>query len=80
MINFKGCHFLTDIILMCIRFYVAYPLSYRHVEELMAERGVPVLIMPQLIDGLLNIHQRWKLNLEKSNILLAKAGGWTKRI
>jgi putative transposase len=27
---------------MGVRWYVAYPLSYRHVEELMAERGVPV--------------------------------------
>jgi transposase-like protein len=40
MISFKGCHFPKDIILMCIRWYVAYPLSYRHVEELMEERGV----------------------------------------
>jgi transposase-like protein len=40
MINFKGCHFPKEIILMCIRWYVAYPLSYRHVEELMEERGV----------------------------------------
>jgi putative transposase len=28
--------------LMGVRWYVAYPLSYRHVEELMEERGVPV--------------------------------------
>jgi hypothetical protein len=27
---------------MGVRWYVAYPLSYRHVEELMEERGVPV--------------------------------------
>jgi transposase-like protein len=27
---------------MGVRWYVAYPLSYRHVEELMQERGVPV--------------------------------------
>lgn len=27
---------------MSVRWYVAYPLSYRHVEELMGERGVPV--------------------------------------
>ena len=40
MISFKGCHFPKEIILMCIRWYVAYPLSYRHVEELMEERGV----------------------------------------
>jgi transposase-like protein len=41
-ISFKGAHFPTDIILMGVRWYVAYPLSYRHVEELMEERGVPV--------------------------------------
>ena len=38
--NFKGSHFPKDIILMSIRWYVSYPLSYRHVEELMEERGV----------------------------------------
>jgi putative transposase len=42
MIRFKGAHFPPDIILMGVRWYVAYPLSYRHVEELMEERGVPV--------------------------------------
>jgi len=39
-ISFKGAHFPQDIILMSVRWYVAYPLSYRHVEELMEERGV----------------------------------------
>jgi putative transposase len=39
-ISFKGAHFPPDIILMGVRWYVAYPLSYRHVEELMEERGV----------------------------------------
>jgi putative transposase len=41
-VSFKGAHFPQDIILMGVRWYVAYPLSYRHVEELMEERGVPV--------------------------------------
>ena len=41
-ISFKGAHFPHDIILMGVRWYVAYPLSYRHVEELMEERGVSV--------------------------------------
>jgi putative transposase len=40
--SFKGAHFPQDIILTCVRWYVAYPLSTRHVEELMRERGVPV--------------------------------------
>jgi putative transposase len=42
MISFKGAHFPPDIILTCVRWYVAYPLSYRQVEELMEERGVPI--------------------------------------
>jgi putative transposase len=41
-ISFKGAHFPQDIILMGVRWYVAYPLSTRHVEELMLERGVQV--------------------------------------
>jgi putative transposase len=41
-VRFKGAHFPQDIILTCVRWYVAYPLSTRHVEELMRERGVRV--------------------------------------
>ena len=41
-VNFKGAHFPPDIILMGVRWSIAYPLSTRHVEELMAERGVAV--------------------------------------
>ena len=39
MISFKGAHFPQDIILMGVRWYLAYPLSYRHVEELYAITG-----------------------------------------
>ena len=41
-IDFKGAHFPPEVILMGVRWYVAYPLSTRHVEELMEERGVKV--------------------------------------
>ncbi len=41
-ISFKGAHFLQEIILTGVRWYVAYPLSTRHVEERMEERGVQV--------------------------------------
>jgi len=40
--SFKGAHFPKEVILMGVRWYVAYPLSTRHVEELLAERGVDV--------------------------------------
>ena len=42
MLNLKGVRFPIDVILVCIRWYVAYPLSYRHLEEIMQERGVSV--------------------------------------
>jgi putative transposase len=42
MVSFKGAHFVRDIILTCVRWYLAYPLSYRQVEELMEEHGVSV--------------------------------------
>jgi transposase-like protein len=41
-VSFKGAHFPKDVILTGVRWYVAYPLSTRHVEELMLERGVEV--------------------------------------
>jgi transposase-like protein len=41
-VSFKGAHFPKEIILMGVRWYVVYPLSTRHVEELMLERGVHV--------------------------------------
>lgn len=42
MLNFKGMRFPIKAILVCIRWYVAYPLSYRRLEEMMEERGVLV--------------------------------------
>src|ERR1700676_2165745 len=42
MIEFKGSHFERDVILWGMRCYVAYPISYRQLEEMMDERGVEV--------------------------------------
>lgn len=42
MLSFKGMRFPIDVILVCIRWYAAYPLSYRYIEEMMKERGVSV--------------------------------------
>jgi putative transposase len=38
----KRLHYPLDVILLCVRWYVAYPLSLRHLEEMMAERGFEV--------------------------------------
>jgi transposase-like protein len=42
MLSFKGRHFPKDLILMAVRWKLAYPLSYRNIEELMEERNVDV--------------------------------------
>jgi putative transposase len=39
---FKGRHFDRSVILLCVRWYLAYSLSLRDLEEMMGERGVSV--------------------------------------
>ena len=36
----KRLHYPLEVMLTCVRWYVAYPLSLRHIEEMMWERGV----------------------------------------
>ena len=38
----KRMHFPLEVMLTCVRWYAAYPLSLRHIEGMMAERGVAV--------------------------------------
>ena len=35
-------HYPLEVMLTCVRWYVAYPLSLRHIEEMMHERGALV--------------------------------------
>jgi transposase-like protein len=39
---FKGRQFPGEVIILCVRWYLQYPLAYEHVAELLAERGVAV--------------------------------------
>ena len=39
---FKWRHFQSDLILLCVRWYLRYALSYRDLEEMMLERGLHV--------------------------------------
>lgn len=56
MVDFKGNHFENAIILRGVRWYVAYPISYRQPEEMMQEQGVAV-------DSTLN---RWVIHILRS--------------
>src|SRR5450631_2716193 len=38
----KRLHYPLDVILLCVRWYCAYPLSLRNLEEMIPERGISV--------------------------------------
>jgi Transposase IS66 family len=40
--SFKRLHYPTNIIAQCVRWYLAYALSLRNLEEMIAERGITV--------------------------------------
>ena len=39
---FRGRHFEDVVIVLCVRWYLRYSLSYRDLEEMMAERGLSI--------------------------------------
>jgi len=39
---FKWRHYQSEIILLCVRWYLSYPLSYRQVVEMVNERGLDI--------------------------------------
>ncbi|QXD01084.1 Mobile element protein (plasmid) [Klebsiella sp. PL-2018] len=39
---FQRLHYPVDIIAQCVRWYLAYALSLRNLEEMMSERGIVV--------------------------------------
>jgi transposase-like protein len=68
VIDFKGSHFEQEIVLWGVRWYVAYPISYRQLEEMMEERGVGVdhstlnrwvLKYVPLLDQAFRVRKRW---------------------
>ena len=39
---FEGRHFDREVIILCVRWYLRFKLSYRDLVEMMAERGLPM--------------------------------------
>jgi putative transposase len=65
--SFKRLHYPTDIIAQCVRWYLAYSLSLRNLEEMMAERGIAVdhatlhrwvIRLVPLLDKAFRLHKR----------------------
>ena len=49
---FKGRHFEPEIIVVCVRWYLRFSLSFRNLEEIMAERNLKVDHVTKHIFGL----------------------------
>ncbi|GHO51262.1 hypothetical protein KSX_94250 [Ktedonospora formicarum] len=47
---FNWRHFEAEIILLCVRWYLRYTLSYRDLEEIMQERGLHSTVKLARID------------------------------
>ena len=54
---FKWRHYESEIILLCVRWYLRYPLSYRNLEEMMLERRLNV---DYTTGGFNDMHQNWR--------------------
>jgi len=61
----------------CIRWYAAYPLSYRHLDEIMEERGVQV-DHSSISRWAIRFLPLLKKGFRHTNDQLVGAGGWTK--
>jgi hypothetical protein len=50
---FKGRHFNREIIVLCVRWYLRYKLSFRDLVEMMAERGLTLAHCDHALDPVL---------------------------
>ena len=60
---FKRRHFDCLIIILCVRWYVTYKLSYRDLVEMMAERGLSMAhttIMRWVQRFIPEVEKRWR--------------------
>jgi putative transposase len=77
MISFKGKHSEKEIILTCVRWYLAYALSYRDLEEIMLERGVKI-DHTTIYRWVFEYSALLENELKKKKDLLVVAGEWMK--
>jgi len=74
---FKGRHFELEIVVASIRWYLRYALSYRDVEELMAERN---LRADHVTIWRCTMYRNWPSAVAESFVRSTPPGEWTKLI
>jgi transposase-like protein len=55
----KRMHYPLEVMLTCVRWYVAYPLSLRHIEEMMVEAKAGLQV--RLTAIVYNLRRSWRL-------------------
>ena len=77
---FKGRHFQRDIILWAVRWYCKYGISYRELQEMLAERGVNVDHSHDLPLGSSVMRLKWKNGCAGTGVTLPifARGTWMK--
>ncbi len=79
MTDFKWRHFQGDVILWAVRWYCRYPISYRDLEEMLAERGISVDHTTISIAGSSATPRRWRSGCAGSGgVALIRAGARMK--
>jgi transposase-like protein len=71
---FAGRHFDREIIILCVRWYLRFKLSFLDLVEMMAERGLPLAhttIMRWVRHYAPEFERRW-------NRFARRAGGWMR--
>src|SRR5256885_4801222 len=76
---FKWRHFESEIILLCVRWYLRYSLSYRDLEEMMAERGLFV-DHTTIYRWFSTLLRSWKRSAGPNSGPQTIRGGWAKRM
>jgi len=67
---FKWKHYQSDIIILCIRWYLKYPLSYRNLQDMMEERGLFInhtTIYRWVIEYSPTLNRRLRKHLKKTS-------------
>jgi transposase-like protein len=74
---FAGFCFPAEVIVLAVRWYLRFGLSYRAVEELLVERGVGVDHVTST-GGCSSSRRCWLTRLGPAGIVWEIAGPWTK--
>jgi len=75
---FAGFQFPPDVIVLAVRWYLRFGLSYRDVEELLAERGVAVDQTSRCSAGSSALPRCWRRRRDRAGVRSVIVGSSTR--